>query len=65
MAHVADWGTIPEAADRLKVSVKTIRRMISRGQIEARRFNGRLIRVNLSTLVDAGEPLQAGGGDAA
>lgn len=65
MSTPVDWGTIPDAADRLKVSTKTIRRMISRGEIEARRFGTRAIRVNLDTLADAGTPLQYLGGGAA
>lgn len=54
----SDWGTIQEAADRYKVSAKTIRRMITRGQIEAKRFGPRLIRVNLASLEQAGRSLQ-------
>ena len=57
-----DWGTIPQAAERLSVSVKTIRRMITAGQIEARRFGPRLIRVNIATLANAGRSLTYGGG---
>lgn len=50
-------GTIPEAADRLQVSVKTIRRMIARGEIPARRIGARMIRVDMSALEDIGEPI--------
>lgn len=53
-----NWGTVPQAADRLKVSVKTIRRMIARGDIPARRFGTRLIRVDLAALDGIGRPLQ-------
>ena len=60
-----DWGTIQEAADLYKVSAKTIRRMITRGQIDAQRFGPRLIRVNLTSLDQAGRSLQYVGGDAA
>ena len=42
------WGTIPEAADRLQVSTRTIRRMITRGEIPARRIGARMIRVDLT-----------------
>lgn len=57
------WTTIPEAADRLEVSTKTIRRMIARGEIEARRIGPRLIRVRLDQLGDLGQPLAWQGGD--
>ena len=59
--RAADWGTIQEAADCYKVSTKTIRRMITRGQIDAQRFGPRLIRVNLTSLDNLGRPLQYGG----
>jgi len=61
----SEWGTVQEAADRYKVSAKTIRRMITRGSIEAKRFGPRLIRVNLVSLDDAGRSLQYAGGDSA
>lgn len=48
---VSGWLTIPEAAEYLKVSTKTIRRMIARAEIEARRIGPRLIRVNAETLL--------------
>jgi excisionase family DNA binding protein len=47
-----------EAARTLDVDKATIRRMISRGEIEARRYGPRLIRVNMLTLAEAGQPLQ-------
>lgn len=52
------WLTIPQAADALQVSDPTIRRMISRGDIEARRFGPRLIRINPESLNALGTPLQ-------
>jgi excisionase family DNA binding protein len=55
---VPRWGTMDEAARTLGVDKVTIRRMISRGEIEARRYGPRLIRVNMLTLADAGQPLQ-------
>ncbi|MCU1414053.1 MAG: Helix-turn-helix protein [Microbacteriaceae bacterium] len=54
----ADWIPIPRCAEELSVSSKTVRRMITRGEIEARRFGPRLIRVNLASLERAGQPLQ-------
>lgn len=57
------WGTIPEAAEALRVDPKTIRRMIARGDIHAERIGPRLIRVDMATL--HGRPLQyAGDADA-
>lgn len=63
-APPADWGTIPEAADRLKVSTKTIRRLIARGEIRATRITPQLIRVDLNSLDSIGRPLQYRGGAA-
>lgn len=57
-AQVSEWDTISEAAKRFKLSPDTIRRMITRGEIEARRFGPRLIRVNLASIEAAGRPLQ-------
>lgn len=63
-AQVSEWDTISEAAKRFKLSPDTIRRMISRGEIEARRFGPRLIRVNLASIEGAAKPLQFIGGGA-
>lgn len=63
-AQVSEWDTIAAAAKRFKLSPETIRRMISRGEIEARRFGPRLIRVNLASIESAATPLQYVGGDA-
>lgn len=52
------WGTIVQAAETLNVSTRTIRRMIARGEIDARRVGPRLIRVRLSHLANIGRPLQ-------
>ena len=62
--NAPNWGSIQESADRFHVSAKTIRRMISRGEIEAQRFGPRIIRVNLASLDQAGRSLQYVGGDA-
>ena len=58
-----EWGTIQTAADYVPCSTKTIRRMITAGLIEAKRFGPRLIRVNLNSLRAVGTPLQYTGGD--
>jgi excisionase family DNA binding protein len=51
------WVPIPQAAEHFALSDDTIRRMISRGEIEARRFGPRLIRVNLESILDSAQPL--------
>lgn len=61
-APASQWVTIALAAEFFAVSEKTIRRRISDGSIEARRFGPRLIRVNLTSLASAGRPLLLGGG---
>lgn len=58
------WGTMDDASEQFKLSKDTIRRMITRGEIEAKRFGPRLIRVNLTSIESAGRPLQYLGGDA-
>jgi excisionase family DNA binding protein len=58
------WGTQQEAADIKSLSLKTIRRYISQGLIEAERVGPRLIRVNLNSLDNLGRPLQYLGDDA-
>lgn len=59
------WATIQDASAYYALSVKTLRRMISRGDIEAKRFGPRLIRVNLASIEAAAKPLQYISGDAA
>lgn len=56
--------TIAQAAELKQVSEKTIRRAISRGEIDARRIGPRLVRVSAASLLDWGRPLQCTGGDA-
>ncbi|MEI3866640.1 helix-turn-helix domain-containing protein [Microbacterium sp. CCNWLW134] len=56
-AVAQSWGTIQDAAEMFKLSDDTIRRMISRGEIEAKRFGPRLIRVNLQSIADSARPL--------
>lgn len=58
------WASITEAAQHFGVSPDTIRRMISRGEIDGRRFGPRLIRVRLEDVIRAAKPLQFTGGDA-
>lgn len=56
------WGSIDQAAGESGVSGKTIRRMISRGDVYAERIGPRRIRVDLNSI--QGTPLQYVGGDA-
>lgn len=49
--------SIDEAAARLGVSTKTIRRRISDGTLKAVRIGPRLIRVDAASLASAGRPL--------
>ena len=53
----AEWISIARAAEAQSVSIKTIRRMVARGEIEARRFGPRLIRVNRAALENVGQPI--------
>lgn len=55
---VTAWVTLDEASEHFSVSRDTLRRMISRGEVEAKRFGPRLIRVNLSSIEAAGRPLR-------
>lgn len=59
------WATLQQAAEHYQVSERTIRRMIARGDIEARRIGGRLIRVNLNSTPASARPLPQYRGDAA
>lgn len=49
--------TIAEAAERISVSVPTIRRMIHRGELPAVRLTPKVIRVRLADLDLLGEPV--------
>lgn len=52
-----DWITLAAAADRLSVSIKTVRRMVSRGDLPAKRIGSRLIRVPAAALDAVGRDL--------
>ena len=49
--------SIAEAADRLSLSTKTVRRMISRGDLPARRIGSRTIRIDAAALNFLGRAL--------
>ncbi len=44
-----NWGTMNDAAKKFDVSVDTVRRMISRGDLRAERVSVRRIRVDLDS----------------
>lgn len=52
--------SVAEAAARLGVDHKTIRRAIARGDLAARRIGPRLIRIRVADLDSYGRPLGAG-----
>lgn len=54
-----------EAAARLSVDKKTIRRMISRGELTGYRVGPRLIRVDTAELEALLRPIPTAGGDGA
>ncbi|SIR56189.1 helix-turn-helix domain-containing protein [Microbacterium sp. RURRCA19A] len=55
--HKPNWASIQTVAEYLDVSDDTIRRMIARGDIPARRFGPRLIRIDMNLLEAAREPV--------
>lgn len=61
---MSDWITIADAAERLQMNHKTIRAMIARGELEARRIGPHAIRIPARALDDIGQPLQYRGGAA-
>jgi len=56
-ANERDWLTIPEVAQELSLSTKTIRKQIAYGELKAHRF-GRAIRVKRSDLEKAMKPIK-------
>ena len=51
------WVSIRDAAEQLQCSTKTVRRWITQGRIEAKRFGPKLIRVNVASLDNLGDSL--------
>lgn len=54
-----DWLTVAEAARLWRCSTDTIRRRIEAGEIEAKRFGPRLIRINAASLTAAGAAMSS------
>ena len=58
------WLTQLEAAEYLGVTDRTIRNLISRGQLQARRIgNSRMIRIDRADLEAILQPIPTTGGD--
>jgi excisionase family DNA binding protein len=62
MAQVKDLLTIPETAERLRISVRSVRRLIDEGKLPTHRFSARMVRIHtldisdyLSSIRDEGE----------
>lgn len=55
----AEWISQQEAAAKLSCSVDHVRRLVRRGELDARRF-GRIIRIRATSLEHAGMPLIRG-----
>ncbi len=51
--------SLATAAELLDCSTDTIRRMIARGEIRARRVGKRLLRIESASLLAAAEPVKA------
>lgn len=51
------YVSIAQAADRLSVSTKSIRRYIARGELPAVKISGHLIRIPVTALDALGRPL--------
>lgn len=51
-------GTVQSVAEKRAVSKKTVRRWISDGLIYAERVGPRLIRIDMNSLDNIGQPLQ-------
>lgn len=52
-----EWISINECALRFDISTKTVRRMIADGNVHARRFGPKLIRIDVQSVIDQAEPL--------
>lgn len=57
ISNAAVMVTIAEAADRMSVSVPTVRRMIRSGELPAVRLSSQVIRIRVADLDALGEPV--------
>ena len=60
VAPTNEWITIAEGAESVGVSTKTIRRWVTAGLVDARRFGPRLIRIDPASLHSLGRNLTYG-----
>ena len=60
--NVKRTGTIAQVAQAYGVSTKTVRRLISRGDLHAYRLGSRLIRVDLNEAESLLRPIPTAGG---
>lgn len=51
------WASIDQVAEYLQVSKDTVRRMIAREDIQARRFGPKIIRIDMNQLYDSSAPV--------
>jgi excisionase family DNA binding protein len=56
-----DYAPIPVAASQVKVSPRTIRRMIARGELTGYRLGPRILRVDLNELEALLRPIPSAG----
>jgi len=54
-----DWITLREAAQRLQISEKSVRRWIADGRLKGVRIGPRMIRVDAASIAALGQPLTA------
>lgn len=59
-AAAPEWWTIQETARKLNCSSDLVRKLIRRGELDARKF-GRIIRVRAASIEEAGKPLAVAG----
>lgn len=53
-----DYLSVAEAASALSVSTKTVRRLIARGDLPAKRIGSRMIRIAIAALDGLGRDMQ-------
>lgn len=58
------WLTQDEAADYLKITSRTVRRMVATGQLPAYRLGPRLLRIDLADVDALLRPVPTAGGGA-
>lgn len=59
---MSQWLTIQHIAEQHDLDTKSVRRAIARGELKARRFGPRALRVSAESVANWGRPIA--GGDA-